>query len=97
MGPVITDDKFREQATRNGGYRFVPEDVYLTTEQARTYIGHIISDRPFAAITLAKWRENRLGPNWSKIRGRIMYLKSDIDFWLATEPVLPETRKRADR
>lgn len=39
----------------------------------------------FTHNTLATWRSRGTGPKFHKIRGRVYYLKSDVQAWLEAE------------
>jgi hypothetical protein len=57
-----------------------PED--LTIDQCRQYIAEQTRTTPYAAITLAWWRGNGIGPAWRKVKGKNFYRRGDVDRWL---------------
>lgn len=52
------------------------DKLALNTNEAATYLG-------LAAQTLKIWRERHLGPPFVKAGGRVVYVKRDLDRWLA--------------
>lgn len=57
-----------------------PDDL-LDTNEAAVYLGG--EKRPFAPYTLRLWRVEERGPVYRKIGGKVRYLRSDLDKFIA--------------
>jgi len=68
----------------------VIEAKYLTTEQAAEYL-HL------AVQTLTGWRSALTGPTYSKLGGRVVYSREDLDAWVRLNRVFPGQRRRRRR
>lgn len=55
--------------------RILP-DGRMTSTDAATYLG-------YTTKTLASWRSQGKGPTWIKVSGRIFYLQSSLDVFVA--------------
>ena len=51
------------------------ERKYLTAVEAAQYVG-------YTPNTLAQYRCRRIGPNYLKVRGRVLYAKEELDHWI---------------
>ncbi|NWM00837.1 helix-turn-helix domain-containing protein [Klebsiella pneumoniae] len=54
----------------------------LTQREAAAYLRH--SER-----SLIRWRNARIGPPWVKAGGRVLYRRTDLDWWLERQTVEP--------
>ena len=61
---------------------------YLDSEAASKYIG--VSRR-----AVESWRQRGIGPPYHKVGRLVRYTASDIDAWLESVRVVPETQKAA--
>ena len=52
-----------------------PERKYLTAADAAEYIGYTVN-------TLSQYRSKKIGPSYSKVRGRVLYAVEDLNRWV---------------
>jgi hypothetical protein len=57
-------------------HRAITGHGWLSPDKAAAYMG-------LAKPTLSKWRCLKIGPSYFKIGGRILYLKEDLDAFIA--------------
>lgn len=54
----------------------------LTTNEAAEYLR-------VSARTMIRWRNERIGPPWTKIGHRVVYRRSDLEQWLSANRIHP--------
>lgn len=60
----------------------------LTTAQLAGLLGR-------SEKALRDWRSRRFGPPWYQLGGRVVYLKADVERWIAEQRRSPRQRLRA--
>ncbi|MTI13348.1 DNA-binding protein [Sansalvadorimonas verongulae] len=53
------------------------DKIWLNTKELYEYL-----DQQFAVGTICNWRTEGKGPDYSRIGGKVLYARGDVDQWL---------------